>query len=380
MVSTITAPTARPETADHAQGTTDVPQRYRSVILVPAHNEEESIAEAVHSLLRQTVPLDRIIVACDNCTDRTVEIVRGIAAVTPRVDVFETVDNRYRKSGALNAAWRRLDLDEVDFIASMDADTALASDFLERGLAAMEARPNLGGVCALPCPRPDQARTWWGRMLWRMQRAEYSRYAAVLRRRRWQVHVLSGAGALYRTDALRAAARIRGDGPWSATSLTEDYLLTLDLRANGWDACMDLTMHAFTDVPTTYRELWAQRLRWASGTMDDLRQYGWKPFTRRAILCHGIAAISILIRLLFAFAIGMTLFAHVGFHLHWIWLLPPIITAAERTMSLKDLEGRTWRDTLQAGLVLPEESFSMFREAYLVRAAFATYFGRNRTW
>ena len=263
---------------------------------------------------------------------------------------------------------------------SMDADTALAPDFLERGIEAMEENPNLGGVCALPCPRPDLARTWWGWALWRLQRAEYSRYTAVLRRRRWQVHVLSGAGALYRVDALRAAADFRGDGPWCGTSLTEDYLLTLDLRAHGWEARMDLRMHAFTDVPLTFRELWKQRLRWASGTMDDLRQYGWTPFTRRAIICHGIAAVSIFVRLVFFAVIGMTIIGRVPFHLHWIWLLPPIITAAERTMSLKDLEGRTWRDTLQAALVLPEETFSFFRELYLVRAAVATYFGRNRKW
>jgi biofilm PGA synthesis N-glycosyltransferase PgaC len=220
----------------------------------------------------------------------------------------------------------------------------------------------------------------WACFVWRMLRAEKPGYTAVLRRRRWQVHVLSGAGALYRTDALRAATRIRGDGPWSVTSLTEDYLITLDLRATGWDACMDLRLRAATDVPLTLRSLWAQRLRWASGTMDDLRQYGWTPFTRRAIVCHGVAAASIVVRLLFIIAIGTTLIARLGFHLHWIWLLPPIITAAERTMSLKDLEERTWRDTLQALLVLPEETFSLIREAYLLRAAFATYFGRNRTW
>ena len=298
MVSTITAPTAHPETADQAPGTTEVPQRYRSVILVPAHNEEESIAEAVHSLLRQTVPLDHIIVACDNCTDRTVEIVREIAAVNPRVEVFETVDNRYRKSGALNAAWRRLDLDEVDFIASMDADTRAGLRLPGAGPRRHggPAQPRRGVRPALPPSR--SARTWWGRMLWRMQRAEYSRYAAVLRRRRWQVHVLSGAGALYRR-------RAAGGRPHPGRRALVGDVAHRGLPAHAGPAGQRLGRLHGPHHARLHRR--AHDLPGAVGPApalglgDDGRppRYGWKPFTRRAILCHGIAAISILIRLVF---------------------------------------------------------------------------------
>lgn len=379
MVSTISAPPTR----SGASAEDDPPGPgggHRVVILVPAHDEEATIADAVHSLLRQTVPLERIIVACDNCTDGTAPIVRAIAERHPTVEVFETVGNRFRKSGALNAAWCRLVEGRVDFVASMDADTALAPDFIEHALAAMAADPRLGGVCATPTPRPDPTCGRWSRVLWRLQRAEYSRYVAVLRRRDWQVHVLSGAGAVYRAPALRDAARIRRGGPWSLTSLTEDYLLTLDLKANGWDARMSLDMRAYTDVPLTLRALWRQRLRWASGTMGDLRHYGWRPFTRRAILAHVLAAVSIAVRLLFVAAVVAALTTGTGFTLHWIWAFPPVVTAAERSMSLKDLEQRTWRDTAQAALVLPEEAFAVFRELYLIRAAWITFSGRSHPW
>lgn len=40
------------------------------VVLIPAHNEEESIQQTLTALNAQTVPADRLIVA-DNCTDQT---------------------------------------------------------------------------------------------------------------------------------------------------------------------------------------------------------------------------------------------------------------------------------------------------------------------
>ena len=42
------------------------------VVVVPAHNEQESIARTIKALLGQTRQPDRIVVVADNCTDRTV--------------------------------------------------------------------------------------------------------------------------------------------------------------------------------------------------------------------------------------------------------------------------------------------------------------------
>ena len=54
------------------------------IVLVPAHNEEEAIEETLESLHRQTRQVDRIIVVCDNCTDRTEEIVEALECETFR--------------------------------------------------------------------------------------------------------------------------------------------------------------------------------------------------------------------------------------------------------------------------------------------------------
>jgi Glycosyl transferase family 2 len=42
------------------------------IAVVPAHNEESSIARTLKALLGQTRPPDRIVVVADNCSDKTV--------------------------------------------------------------------------------------------------------------------------------------------------------------------------------------------------------------------------------------------------------------------------------------------------------------------
>ena len=51
-----------------------------SVIVIPAHNEEASIAATVESLRSEAGALATILVVADNCTDRTAEIARGSGA------------------------------------------------------------------------------------------------------------------------------------------------------------------------------------------------------------------------------------------------------------------------------------------------------------
>jgi cellulose synthase/poly-beta-1,6-N-acetylglucosamine synthase-like glycosyltransferase len=60
-------------------------------MLIPAHNEEAQLGMALESVLRQSRPVDRIIVVSDNSTDRTVQIARRRA--NRGVEVIETVDN-----------------------------------------------------------------------------------------------------------------------------------------------------------------------------------------------------------------------------------------------------------------------------------------------
>jgi cellulose synthase/poly-beta-1,6-N-acetylglucosamine synthase-like glycosyltransferase len=48
------------------------------VILMPAHNESQIIADTLNTLLRSGVPKENVIVVADNCSDNTADIIRGL--------------------------------------------------------------------------------------------------------------------------------------------------------------------------------------------------------------------------------------------------------------------------------------------------------------
>ncbi len=89
-------------------------------IVIPAHNEERRIGrtlEAYRSVIDE--PLARFLVALDQCTDKTSEVVRSHARLDARVEIFEYP--KLGKGGVLLETFRRC---EADFIGFVDADGA----------------------------------------------------------------------------------------------------------------------------------------------------------------------------------------------------------------------------------------------------------------
>ncbi len=80
----------------------------RIVAVIPAHNEEHDITNALKSLTIQSVPKDYILsvfVIEDNCNDSTDKEVRAFSDQL-NLYVIKTVNNKDRKAGALNTFYR----------------------------------------------------------------------------------------------------------------------------------------------------------------------------------------------------------------------------------------------------------------------------------
>ena len=125
-------------------------------VVVPAHNEEDTIARTITALLKQTRRPDRIVIVADNCTDRTVEIARSFGQ---RVTVVETVGNKHRKVGALTLGWQQYVSQGYDYMLGVDADTVLSPE-LARGPRAgapgePEGRRHHGPLHLRPRARAD---------------------------------------------------------------------------------------------------------------------------------------------------------------------------------------------------------------------------------
>ena len=89
------------------------------ICIIPAYNEEATIAKTIKSLQAQTVPISRIIVVDDCSQDKTAEIARKCGA-----EVIRTPKNTGTKARAQNYALQFIE-DENAIIVTVDADTCL---------------------------------------------------------------------------------------------------------------------------------------------------------------------------------------------------------------------------------------------------------------
>jgi cellulose synthase/poly-beta-1,6-N-acetylglucosamine synthase-like glycosyltransferase len=116
----------------------------RIAVLIPAHNEEERIADAIQGMWRQSRPPEIVVVVADNCTDATAEV-----AARNGAQVFHTHENRHKKAGGLNQAlnWLLPYLTDYDLVLVQDADTVLNPEFIATAMATFSRRVGaVGGV------------------------------------------------------------------------------------------------------------------------------------------------------------------------------------------------------------------------------------------
>jgi cellulose synthase/poly-beta-1,6-N-acetylglucosamine synthase-like glycosyltransferase len=165
-------------------------------LVVSAHDEEDVIGRRLENLLALDYPPERIeiVVASDGSTDRTNEIVEGIAAREPRVRLL-----RCPREGKVAAQHRSVRETESDVLAFTDANTEWKPDAL-RKLVRNLADGEVGYVCGqLRLESPDGANLeglYWRYEVW--VREQESRASSIT----------AGNGAIY---AVRREAYVEDD-------------------------------------------------------------------------------------------------------------------------------------------------------------------------
>lgn len=338
----------------------------RVVALIPAHNEEQSIGPVIAALLRQERVPDRIVVVCDNCSDRTEEIARRYP-----VTVMVTEGNRHRKPGALNMGWRRFARDAF-MVVTIDADTVMPPNAVPDWLAEMSRNERLGGSSSkFTFTMTDRD------FLTRLQRSEFSRWSDTSIRR-GHTSVLAGTGCAIRGEALRkVAARPDRDGPWSYDSTVEDFELTYRIRQLGYRCRVSPTVAAYTDSMKTLRALWAQRMKWQVGTVEDLLSFGFNRLTARDWSQQALGLLSAVVR-------GMWLILWIAGPLtgwlrpSWTWWAFPAWFAVLDLLVALRIPGRDWKDLALAVMLLPNELFAWLRAGWFVASWCQVLFSRRQ--
>ncbi|GAC1436479.1 MAG: hypothetical protein PVS3B3_30680 [Ktedonobacteraceae bacterium] len=366
--------------------------RQRVVVLVPAHNEEATIQRTVESLCNQTYPIQQIIVLCDNCTDRTEEVVKFMQRRNRRIKVTHTQGNTARKAGALNYGYSLLD-NNVDILVQMDADTVLSSNIIEMGVHEFETAPNaanfnLGGICSrFLVAKPIGKMSWLGWFLWHLQNIEYGfADADRIMMINQDARVLSGTCSMYRKNVLDEIAKMRPmfhglPQVWDVQSIVEDYVLTNDVRALGYTTKCSYHMVNLTNVPESFKEYWKQRERWYSGTIDELRKRGMTHYTAADILAHAFGLFMTANRIIFYGLVIFLLVNHLGIQPNPLTFLIPLVVYIYNVYRFKYVKvNRSWTEAVMVFTLIPLELYAILREVLMIRSYYLSFFKRKRGW
>lgn len=114
-------------------------------VLMPVYNAERYVAEAVESILAQTLVEFEFLIVDDGSTDRSGAILASYAAREPRIQL-----TRRPNSGYLAALNEGLAQARGEFVARMDADDIALPERFQRQVAYLRAHPEcLALGCAL---------------------------------------------------------------------------------------------------------------------------------------------------------------------------------------------------------------------------------------
>lgn len=347
----------------------------RVTVLIPAHNEELSLSATIASLQEQSRRPDRVIVVADNCTDGTAALAHDAG-----VEVVESVNNTQKKAGALNQVLVHLlpELGDNDVVMVMDADTRLDDGFLATAVDRFSADRALMAVGGLFYGEEGHG------LIGQFQRNEYLRYSREISRRRGRVFVLTGTASMFRSRALSAVAASRGamipgtaGDVYDTAALTEDNELTIALKSLGALMISPAQCTVVTELMPGWRLLWAQRLRWQRGALENIGAYGITPQTLRYWvqqlgIGYGVIALGSYLLLISLMVFSLDTWIWFAF-----WLGLGALFMVERVATV--WKGG-WRARLLAVMLLPELLFDMFLNVVYLKGVADISVGRTANW
>jgi len=366
----------------------------RVVALVPAHNEEVGIEGTLRSLLQQTHALTKIIVICDNCTDRTREIALNLGNQYSQIESYETVDNKARKSGALNFGYSLLETMNVDYVLEMDADTVLAPNIVEKGLqeyenSPLQTRQPLGGVCSrFLVAKPIGKMHLLGKFLWHLQNIEYGfADADRIMSIKEDARVLSGTCTIFKYSVLKEVGKLRARTHqgylqiWNESSIVEDFALTLDIKSLGYATRCSWNMVNLTNVPESFWEYCRQRIRWYSGTIDELRLHGIKQYTVPDILTHTFGILMTITRVIFYFLLYTLLIHKTTITPNILTYIVPVVVYLYNIYRFSYIRvNRHWGQAILVFSLVPLELYAVLREVLMLISYYLSFFNKSRKW
>lgn len=224
------------------------------VIVIPAHNEETTIGQCLHSCLALDYPTDKqsVVVVADNCTDATAAIAQHLG-----IECLERTDSMHRGKGhALEWAFDRLAERPHDAVLVIDSDCLVDREslrVLDGCLAQGSKVIQLNHVVANADAGPSCYAARVGQLL------EYDfGYDPKSRLGLWVP--LVGTGMAFHRSLL-------AQHPWTSRSVVEDIEYSLLLAEHGIRVRFVANAAVRHQAEQDLYHVSVQRRRWARGTL-----------------------------------------------------------------------------------------------------------------
>jgi cellulose synthase/poly-beta-1,6-N-acetylglucosamine synthase-like glycosyltransferase len=240
--------------------------------LIPAHNEQQVLADKLANLREVDYPRDKlqVVFVSDGSTDRTNEILEG--ATDPNFETLVLL-RRGGKSAALNHAVGRA---QHNILVFSDASTLFAPDAVQK-LVRHFVDSSVGAVCG--------ALRFHASVESQQTEGVYWKYESMLRLMEARMGItLTASGAIY---AIRRNAFI----PLSPNVVLDDFIIPMNVRKCGYRVLYDPEAVATEIAPNTVAGEFARRVRLAMGSFRsfwDLTRVPLDISTRLAFYSHKV--------------------------------------------------------------------------------------------
>ena len=225
-------------------------------ILIPAYNEEKTIAGTIQSVINLDYPKEKkeIIVLNDGSKDNTDKIARNFK------DIKVITKLNSGKADSLNYG---ISIAKNEYIVVVDADCYHEKDALLKVMNCFKEDPNIEAVTVAIRVKNQET------LLGKLQYVEYTiiSWARKLLEFLNSVYVTPGPLSVYRKKTLERL------GGFDKNNLTEDIELAWRILRNNHKIKMCLSARAYTIVPETLKQWWHQRLRWDIGGLQTFAKH-----------------------------------------------------------------------------------------------------------
>ncbi len=227
-------------------------------IIIPCYNEEENIEETVKSLMKIDYPKNKleILVIDDGSTDRTYEIARRLAKKIKNMKVFRKFQGG--KASTVNFGIKK---STGQLIMVLDADTKLARNTLKKMVRLIMSDKKVMSVIPSLIPQnTNNIIEKWQDVEYRIM--NFTRLVLNLK----NILNITPAASLYKKEFFKKY------GFFDEKNLTEDFEMGMRIISNGYNVLIS-DAKAYTKVPSTFKQLKRQRVRWSFGHLVTLMKY-----------------------------------------------------------------------------------------------------------